>query len=654
MTQQFRTFTQRLTDDASETTRIFNVRAKTIVDRFGNDVVDLKGNKIWFPETFDPTAAITFGKSLASEPTMAAAQAFRRNVMQGGPWDLQRSYNGQSNAPFASLFTNAASYAYGLIGAAAGFSPTTLMAGAGAYNVYKNPKTAGLNFGNNPNNPPFISKGVRDYFDSSFGPPATIPDNSFQGNPAFAPADRFKSGFDRSFEGSSENTERLIASPSTGSITPSAGFTDPTNANRYANSFPQAPDKMVASAEPHGWLFSMIRNGEVERFTKPSGGALPSAGGAPDGSGTFDERFGTWRASPTGGARNPFPPLPRGLRKGSAAPDGAAWTSAQGAAATPTPLALNASGPGFGSQIDNALNTAGNRAVPGLTRVGKFVGNSLIAPAEGASPSGLLLRDPTAPNLPGDDTQGIDSSKPERRLSRRIVNPAAGGSGDSPYSPAPQPQESQGPLSLNDAYLLYLARQNASQPQVSMSDPAPPTAPFDATNPNPPPLGAADWIASLAGVDPQNPTQFASSPQTRGLAGSSYGGNPMQPWPDTPVGSADNSAASGNDNRHWYVPLGGLLWDGNKTPARSTADAGVPASPIDSTDDANYSGGLLGRYLALAGLDPQNPTPLDDEQEQANLRELDARFASTGDIRDAVALYNARKANRARGALSQA
>jgi hypothetical protein len=71
MTQEFRTFTQRLTDEPSETTRIFNVQAKTIVDRFGNDVVDSKGNKIWFPVTFDPAAAIAFGRSLASKWTSA-------------------------------------------------------------------------------------------------------------------------------------------------------------------------------------------------------------------------------------------------------------------------------------------------------------------------------------------------------------------------------------------------------------------------------------------------------------------------------------------------------------------------------------------------------------------------------------------------------
>jgi hypothetical protein len=49
--------------------------------------------------------------------------------------------------------------------------------------------------------------------------------------------------------------------------------------------------------------------------------------------------------------------------------------------------------------------------------------------------------------------------------------------------------------------------------------------------------------------------------------------------------------------------------------------------------------------------DPGDPTepappPLDDE-EQANLRALDAKLSSTGNIRDAVALYNARRAHRA-------
>ena len=174
-------------------------------------------------------------------------------------------------------------------------------------------------------------------------------------------------------------------------------------------------------------------------------------------------------------------------------------------------------------------------------------------------------------------------------LLNSLITPAEA----APLSGSPsEPQESEGPLALNEAYLLYLARLNARRAQASMPDPAAPTAPFDAPDQNPPGLGAADWIASLAGVDRQNPTQPASS--------------------------------------------------------------GVLASPIDPAENANYSGGLPGRYLALAGLDPENPNqfaPTDDEQDQAKLQALEDKLSSTGDIRDAVELYKARKAIRARAAI---
>jgi hypothetical protein len=73
--------------EPNQTTRVFNVQAKTIVDRFGNDVVDSQGNKIWFPVAFDLAAAIAFGKSLASKSTVATALDLRRDVKEGGPWD---------------------------------------------------------------------------------------------------------------------------------------------------------------------------------------------------------------------------------------------------------------------------------------------------------------------------------------------------------------------------------------------------------------------------------------------------------------------------------------------------------------------------------------------------------------------------------------
>jgi hypothetical protein len=53
-------------------------------------------------------------------------------------------------------------------------------------------------------------------------------------------------------------------------------------------------------------------------------------------------------------------------------------------------------------------------------------------------------------------------------------------------------------------------------------------------------------------------------------------------------------------------------------PQASVFDTGAPAAPLSPSEDANFSGGLLGRLAALTGLDPQNPTqpappPLDDQ-----------------------------------------
>jgi len=84
-------------------------------------------------------------------------------------------------------------------------------------------------------------------------------------------------------------------------------------------------------------------------------------------------------------------------------------------------------------------------------------------------------------------------------------------------------------------------------------------------------------------------------------------------------------------------------------PPASVFDTSAPALLLASSDDPNFSGGLLGRLAAFAGIDPPNPNqpvPLDDEQEQADIRALDAKLSSSGNIRDAVALYNAIKSSR--------
>jgi hypothetical protein len=76
----------------------------------------------------------------------------------------------------------------------------------------------------------------------------------------------------------------------------------------------------------------------------------------------------------------------------------------------------------------------------------------------------------------------------------------------------------------------------------------------------------------------------------------------------------------------------------------------LPVSPpLAPAVDPNYSGGIPGRLAMLAVIDPQNSNqpaaPMDDE-DQADMRALDARLSSSGNIRDAVALYNARRSSR--------
>jgi hypothetical protein len=73
-------------------------------------------------------------------------------------------------------------------------------------------------------------------------------------------------------------------------------------------------------------------------------------------------------------------------------------------------------------------------------------------------------------------------------------------------------------------------------------------------------------------------------------------------------------------------------------------DTGAPAVPLVRSEAPDFSGGLLGRFAKLAGADSQ--TPPDDEQEQPDLQALEDRLTSSGNIRDAVALYKARGASR--------
>jgi hypothetical protein len=129
-------------------------------------------------------------------------------------------------------------------------------------------------------------------------------------------------------------------------------------------------------------------------------------------------------------------------------------------------------------------------------------------------------------------------------------------------------------------------------------------------------------------------------------------------------GLVDNSNSFGNND--WFNLIAGLVSQNptppspspqnNRVPQRrlgrqvvnpssaSVFDTGAPAVPFVRSETPDFSGGLLGRFAALAGTDPQ--TPPDDEQEQPDLQALEDRLTSSGNIRDAVALYNARRASR--------
>jgi hypothetical protein len=180
--------------------------------------------------------------------------------------------------------------------------------------------------------------------------------------------------------------------------------------------------------------------------------------------------------------------------------------------------------------------------------------------------------------------------------------------------------------------------------------------------------------SAFRNLTPRNPDEAALSPERVPLLGI-FSGKPMSllRLPPSVWGLPDNSDASGDGN--WFNFLAGLaLQDPTQhapslqagampgrrivdQPPASAVDTRAPAVPLTPSDDRNFSGGLLGRLRALAGIDAQNPNqpapPLDDEQEQADMRALDARLSNSGNIRDAVALYKARKSKRQKAAYDQ-
>jgi len=197
----------------------------------------------------------------------------------------------------------------------------------------------------------------------------------------------------------------------------------------------------------------------------------------------------------------------------------------------------------------------------------------LITPAEAASPSVPLLSGPTAPNLPsgesafGDRSQNVAGEpRPDTypRL-RRVGSAFPGATPPNPDQPVPPPKR---------APLLGIF----SGKPMSLS---PFPLPLGGLPDNSDGSSDGNWFDFLAGAPSGNPPQSAP-PQTAGS-------KPVRTLGRRIVGQ----------------------------PQASVFDTSAPAAPFAPSDDPHFSGGLLGRLAALAGIDPQNPTqpalpPLDD------------------------------------------
>jgi hypothetical protein len=168
------------------------VAAKTLVDAAGNDVINPRtGQPLIVPRGYDVNAAIAFGRSLnnlsklpfneelAAQQILDTYKAMYKAFQEGGPQDLQRSYNGMVGGggdEFVDAFRDAASYHLGIVGRAAGLGPDEIKLAGGLYNLWqrrKNPKidTSGPLF-NNPGNFKMIEEGIGGHDSGRFFQPS--------------------------------------------------------------------------------------------------------------------------------------------------------------------------------------------------------------------------------------------------------------------------------------------------------------------------------------------------------------------------------------------------------------------------------------------------------------------------------------------------
>jgi hypothetical protein len=151
---------------------------------------------------------------------------------------------------------------------------------------------------------------------------------------------------------------------------------------------------------------------------------------------------------------------------------------------------------------------------------GNWFTAALLTDSQKSQPSSLGANAPQVPFAP---------NRQNSLGSGNAATPVMSGPGDAFAPPTSPSQDSQGDLSLNDAYLEYLRRLDANQSQASADDagaPAPPFAPSNDANFS---GGLLGRLMAIAGMGPRNPGRLAPPPQDDRLR-AFYGDDPSQRW----------------------------------------------------------------------------------------------------------------------------
>ena len=224
--------------------------------------------------------------------------------------------------------------------------------------------------------------------------------------------------------------------------------------------------------------------------------------------------FPSWVSQ--GGAIGPGNPrLPDGSptlptpQKRSAVPNGPAWDSAQGATPAASAFQENAAYSPAGD-----VQALAQRIARMLGGAGRFVGNSLVSPAEAASPSSPLLRGPVAPNAPP------------------IADPPAGAYFPGSNAALGAETDDSAPSVANKDF-RYLTRHVADKPQASVFDTGAPAVPFVPDSPELSGGFSSLPVRFLTRVDARNPGQ-AALPQQAARPLGLVSGEPMPDWPFPP------------------------------------------------------------------------------------------------------------------------